>query len=75
MLGAIYTYWSPCDIDQNLVVDMKDLGIAGRAFGPVRGDSRWDTRADITGLASLPDGIVNMRDVGLIAKHFGEPYS
>ena len=27
---------------------------------------------DITGPSSLPDGIVDMRDIGLVARHFGE---
>lgn len=66
-------YWSPCDIDHDLNVDMKDVGKSARAFGTVPGDALWNPHADITGPEPLvPDGKVDMRDVSTIARHFGE---
>jgi len=36
---------------------------------------RWNCHADITGPIPLePDDKVDMRDIGLIARHFGETY-
>ena len=54
---------------------MKDIGIAARAYGSLPGDPLWNPQADITGPEHLvPDGTVDMRDIGLIAKHYGETY-
>jgi hypothetical protein len=71
-IRAIYTFWSPCDIDQNLVVDMKDVGIAAKAAFTDPQDALWNPLADITGPAKLPDGKVNMMDIGIVARHFGD---
>ncbi|MGD8544883.1 MAG: NosD domain-containing protein [Candidatus Bathyarchaeota archaeon] len=68
-------YWHPCDINHDLIIDMRDIGRAARAFGTESGDPDWNCHADITGPVSLePDGIVDMRDVGLAARYFGETY-
>jgi len=63
------------DIDGNGVVEIKDLAIVAKAFGSRPGSPNWDPRADITGPTYLvPDGKVDMRDVALVAIHFGERY-
>jgi hypothetical protein len=50
---------------------MKDVGISAKAFG----HASLNPHADITGSEPLvPDGKVDMRDISLIAKHFGERY-
>jgi parallel beta-helix repeat protein len=68
-------YWNPCDINHDMKVDLKDIGKSARAFLTTPGDDKWDPQADITGPEPLiPDGKVDMRDIGLIAKHFGERY-
>ena len=68
-------YWNPSDINHDLKVDMKDIGRSARAFGTVPGDILWNPHADITGPEYLvPDGMVDMRDISLIARHFGEHY-
>ncbi|NIO36164.1 hypothetical protein GTO27_00510, partial [Candidatus Bathyarchaeota archaeon] len=68
-------YWNPCDINHDLKVEMKDVGIAARAFFTQPGDERWNCHADINGPEYLvPDYKVNMRDIGLIASNFGETY-
>jgi hypothetical protein len=72
----ICVYWNPCDVDHNLKVNMKDIGTSAKSFGSVPGDDLWNPHADITGREPLvQDGKVDMRDVGLIARHFGEHYA
>jgi parallel beta-helix repeat protein len=69
------TYSNSCDINHDLKVDMKDIGKAARAFNTRPEDALWDPQADITGPEPLvPDGKVDMSDINLIAKHFGEHY-
>jgi len=66
-------YWNPADINHDLKVDMKDVGLAAKAFGSYPNHPRWNPHADITGPQLLvPDGKIDMRDISLIAKHFGE---
>jgi parallel beta-helix repeat protein len=67
-------YWSPCDINHDLKVDMKDSSASARAFSTVAGDPLWNPHADITGPEDVPDGRVDMRDITLIAGHFMEHY-
>jgi hypothetical protein len=68
-------FWNPCDINYDLTVDMKDIGIAAKAYGSEPGDPLWNPYADITGPEHLvPDGTVDMRDIGLIAKNYGLIY-
>ncbi len=69
------SYWDACDINHDLTVDMKDLGIAAKAYGSQPGDPQWNPHADITGPEHLTtDSTVDMRDIGLIARNFGETY-
>jgi len=45
------------------------------SFGSVKGDGRYDQRADITGPEYLvPDGKIDIRDIALITIHFEEIY-
>jgi hypothetical protein len=69
-------YWNPSDINHDLKVDMRDVGLAGRACDTMPSDERWNPHTDITGPIHLePDGKVDMKDIGLIAGNFGETYS
>jgi hypothetical protein len=68
-------YWNACDINHDMKVDMRDVGVSARAFGTFPGDAKWNPHADIIGLDEVPDGKVDMRDISLIAKHFGERYT
>ena len=73
--GADPAYWSSCDINHDLKIDMRDVSVVGRAFGTVPGDPLWNPDADITGIVPLvPDGMIDMKDLSLVAKHFGEHY-
>jgi hypothetical protein len=56
---------NPYDLNDDGKVDMKDIGIAAKAFGAVPGDPRWNPAADVGGF-----GVVTVRDVALIAQHF-----
>jgi parallel beta-helix repeat protein len=60
-----------CDLDNSGTVNMKDVGIAAKAFGTAPCDSRWNAIADVSGPVGTPDGSVDMRDIALIAKNFG----
>jgi len=63
------------DINYNFNVDMKDVGAAAKAYDSRPGNLLWNPHADITGLEHLvPDNRVDMRDIGLIARNFGETY-
>ena len=54
---------------------MKDVSRAARAFGTIPGDMFWNPHADITGPEYLvPDGKVDMRDIGLAATDYGKYY-
>jgi hypothetical protein len=55
------------DINGDGKVDMTDIAIAGRAFGTVPGDARWNPLADVN-----LDGKVDLRDIALISKMFGK---
>jgi hypothetical protein len=46
---------------------MIDIAIVTRAFGSYPGHPRWDSDADVN-----QDDKVNLRDISLVAKHFGE---
>ncbi len=57
------------DLNGDRIVDMRDLGIAARAFGARPGDLLWDPIADIN-----DDDIVDMRDIGISARNFGQSW-
>lgn len=53
------------DVNGDSKVDMKDIGIVGKAFGEGPGDPRWDPVADVNG-----DEVVNLLDIALVSKDF-----
>jgi len=55
------------DLNGDRIVDMRDIGIACRAFGAFPGHSWWVPNADIN-----DDGTIDMRDIGTVCRHFGE---
>jgi len=48
---------------------MKDVSYTARRFLCIQSDPLWDPNADIDG-----DGVVNMKDIAVPARHFGEHY-
>ncbi len=55
------------DINDDGVVDMKDIGYVARRFGINATSPLWDPNADI-----VSDGKIDMKDIGTVARHFGE---
>ena len=55
------------DVNDDGVVDIVDLTMAGKAFWAWEGDPRYDPDADFT-----DDGLVDMRDIIVIAKKYGK---
>lgn len=53
------------DVNGDGKVDMKDIGIVGKAFGEGPGDPRWNPVADVNG-----DEVVNLLDIALMSKDF-----
>jgi len=69
-------YWNPCDINHDLEVNRTDIDISANAFSTRLGDTLWNPHADITGPEQLvSDGRVDMHDISLVARHFGEHYN
>jgi len=62
-----WSWASVPDINRDGVVDMRDIGLAAKAFGTVPGDARWNFIADWN-----RDGKVDMKDLGAIARAFGQ---
>ena len=50
---------SAYDLNNDGIVDMKDIGIVGKAFGTSPGNPGWNPVADVSGPNGMPDGIVN----------------
>ena len=68
-LVSPYWYWSnpmTGDINKDMVVDMKDISLAAKAFGTYPDNPRWNPVADIN-----EDNRVDMRDLATVAKDFG----
>jgi hypothetical protein len=55
------------DINDDYVVDMKDISYVARRFGINATSPLWDPNADV-----VSDGKIDMKDIGTVAKHFGE---
>jgi hypothetical protein len=55
------------DVNEDGVVDVRDLAIVAKAYGTFKGDSDYNPDADIN-----KDGVVDMRDIAIVAKFFGE---
>lgn len=63
-------YWHPCDINLDLTINLKDIGVSATAFGSYPGHPRWNTRVDLD-----RNSKINLKDISLIARNFGETYS
>lgn len=48
---------------------MRDVAYVAKRFGTDPSKPLWDPNADLNS-----DGIIDMRDIGTVAKHFGEHY-
>ena len=68
--------YTPClfrllegDINYDGKVNIKDIGIIGKAFGSRPGDPNWNPIADV-----YEDGKINIKDIGVVGKHFGQKW-
>ncbi len=68
-------FWNLADVNHDLRVDMRDIGIVAAAFGGSPGNPKWNPHADITGRYLIPDGVVDMRDIGATCALFGARYA
>ncbi len=70
-INGQYAFYDPPlllgDLTRDGKVDIKDLAIAGKAFGSYPGHSRWNAIADVNG-----DGKVDIIDMAMIAKNYGK---
>ena len=55
------------DLNQDGVVDMRDIALAAGAFGSYPSHPRWNPIADIN-----QDNVVDMRDLATVARNFGK---
>jgi len=55
------------DLNNDGVVDIRDISIAGRAYGSYPGHPRWNPNADINN-----DNIIDIRDISTIGRNFGK---
>jgi len=62
-----FNNFNPYDLNQDGIVDIRDIAIVAAAFGSYPGHPRWNPVADVDG-----DGYVTIKDLTLVAAHFGE---
>jgi hypothetical protein len=55
------------DLNNDGVIDIRDISIAGRAYGSYPGHSRWNPNADINN-----DNIIDIRDISTIGRNYGK---
>ena len=57
------------DVNNDGIIDMKDLGIAARSFGTIPGDKLWNPKVDFNG-----DETIDIYDLSFITQYFGQLY-
>ena len=70
-LGTItlsYAWWAPADVNQDFKVDMDDVNLCRDAWKSNSSDLHWDSRCDV--IESY--GIIDIYDMVVIARHYGE---
>lgn len=58
------------DVNGDGKVDIKDVALAGKAFGESKGDPRWLPWGPYADMDS--NGKIDIKDISLIAKNFGK---
>ena len=59
----------PGDIDDDLRIDMRDIGMVARLFGSDSSSGNWNPSADI-----IWDGVIDMKDIAFVTRRFGFQY-
>jgi hypothetical protein len=67
--GGLVNVTIPGDLTSGYQVTSLDIGIITSAFGSKLGEAKWNPNADLNN-----DGIVNMKDIAILARHYGQPY-
>jgi hypothetical protein len=64
---------NPYDFDGNGKIDITDVAVVAKAFGSSESNpqGRWNPNADVYGPNGVPDGIVDLFDIAMVAKNFG----
>jgi hypothetical protein len=65
--GIYFIPVKPGDLNFDDKVDIKDMGIFGKAYGSYPGHPRWNSLADV-----VRDKVINILDAVAIAKNFGK---
>ena len=65
-MGEVKAY-SPYDLNNDGVVDVRDIEIVAKHFGSWEGHPRWNPQVDFD-----KDGFITIIDVYIVAVHFGE---
>lgn len=52
---------------------MSDIGTAAVAYLSTPGSLNWNPVADISGPDGVPDDLVDMNDIAVVATHFLQP--
>lgn len=60
------------DINRDGKIDESDIAIIDNAYGSLPGYLHWNEEADIWGPDDMPDGIVNIYDLAMCSKKYGE---
>ena len=58
-----------CDLNEDGMVDVRDVSIVTKALGSKPGDSNWNPKADVNG-----DGVVDENDRNVVNAFFGLTY-
>jgi hypothetical protein len=64
---VIAQFKSVYDVNDDGVIDLKDVFLVGRAYGSRPGDPRWNPVCDFN-----HDGIIDLKDYFPVCKHYGE---
>jgi len=55
------------DLNDDGIVDYRDINRVARMFGKTLGDPQWDLNSDI-----IEDGIIDYRDINVPSRNYGK---
>jgi len=60
------------DVDRDGIVDDEDIRTIKLAYGALEGSPNWNPEADIWGPEGKPDGFINVYDLAMCGKRYGD---